>query len=394
MGRQDRVSGKPVLKSPVNTKSHTVVAQQPRAQAPKLNNLPNNAGTSSMSKSHNSNYPRLPAPGKKIPEYSTNSEVSIAQNFNQNPNESISQVTPEAIQDESIWTLSQGKKNKNSPSKAHSSSLFAPSSNRIPATKFTISQSATKFFSNPQVLAEEIIKHKKINQRNIKKAFLFGNLVVIATDDPDTKRTLEEDWPDNAFINGVKTINKGLTPDTKPIKIIIVVNQAIVDLDCQETKDQLCAQGVSEAHHIVSKINEQKNTGLIREVTFNKESAERLIRDKIKLGLYLFKVQYDLRVIQCYNCAKFSHFSGNCRNRTACANCAQEHFLKDFPNKPKKESTRCANYGEKHYACSRKCPVMENELKRKLMKLSPNYAGKAIEKRNKQQVNPAVNLNP
>ena len=102
--------------------------------------------------------------------------------------------------------------------------MIASSSARIPATKFTISQAATKFFSNPQVLAREITKHKKVDQSNIKKASLFGNLVVIATDDPDTKRILEEDWPDNAFINGINKYNKSLTTDSKPIKIIIIVN--------------------------------------------------------------------------------------------------------------------------------------------------------------------------
>ena len=51
---------------------------------------------------------------------------------------------------------------------------------RIPASKFTISQSAVKIFNKPKALAEEIIKHKKLQENTTKILKLThqkGNLI-------------------------------------------------------------------------------------------------------------------------------------------------------------------------------------------------------------------------
>ena len=135
---------------------------------------------------------------------------------------------------------------------------------RIPDTKFTISQSAVKIFNNPRALSEEIINHKKVARRNIKKAAIYGNLVIIATDDVDTKKILEEEWPTNAFIHGVRKPMKNPQKQTNSLKMVIFAKDAEIDLECTETKDQLSIQGILEAKHLVSKNKENQNTGIIK----------------------------------------------------------------------------------------------------------------------------------
>ena len=167
---------------------------------------------------------------------------------------------------------------------------------RIPATKFSISPAAARVFANPKSLADEIIRHKKISKRFIKKANLYGNTVIIATDDLDTKRVLEEEWPPEAFLHGIKFQKKDLNLNDKPIRMIIFAKQASIDLDCVETREQLLAQGITEAKHLTSRIKDKGNTGIIRATIANKEKAETLIRNKVKIGFSVFKAQYDVKV--------------------------------------------------------------------------------------------------
>ena len=103
--------------------------------------------------------------------------------------------------------------------------------------------------TKPKVLEDEIIKHKSINKNHIKKALLYGNTVFIATDDPNTKQILEEDWPPDAFQHGVNALKKGAVNAEKTVKMVIFAKQAYIDLECQDTKDQLLEQGIIEAIH-------------------------------------------------------------------------------------------------------------------------------------------------
>ena len=254
------------------------------------------------------------------------------------------------------------------------SNVYSSQTSKIPATKFTINKHVINLFSNPKVLADEIIRHKKISKRNIKKVSLFGNTVIIATDDLDTKRILQEEWPADAFKHGINLLKKETKETKNEIKMIIFAKKFEIDLECPDIKEQLLSQGILEASHVVSKTNVNKKTGIIKILVENKEKAEALIRDRAKIGFSHFKVQHDIRVLQCYKCSKFGHHAANCTNRLVCANCSEEHLLKDCPNRGNKVATRCANCGLSHYACSRSCRVMKEEINSRLRRVSPSYA--------------------
>ena len=131
--------------------------------------------------------------------------------------------------------------------------------------------------------------------------------------------------------------------------MVICSKQANIDLDCDETRRLLLTQ---ETKHLVSRIKDKGNTGIIKATVINKEKAEALILNKVRIGFSVFKAQYDIKVLQCYNCTKFGHHAANCTNKIACAKCAGEHLLKDCPNRLNKEATKYANCVKNHSACS------------------------------------------
>ena len=319
--------------------------------------------------------PHPPIAGKTIPASASSEEGSASNKVNQNYFSEIEHESPDECSSVTIKTAKQA---------GHTAPYSNKLERKIPATKFTISKNAASVFQNPKLLEDEIIKHKSINKNHIKKAFLYGNTVIIATDDPNTKQILEEDWPSDAFQHGVKALKKGTENAEKTVRMVIFAKQAHIDLECQETKDQLLEQGITEATHLTSKVKSNGFTGIIKANVINKEKAESLLLNKVKIGFSIFKAQYDVRILQCYNCAKFGHHAANCRNRPACINCAGNHLLKDCPNKLNKEATKCANCGMNHYACSRSCKAMENAIENRLVKISPSFSQAVSNKINNQ----------
>lgn len=76
--------------------------------------------------------------------------------------------------------------------------------------------------------------------------------------------------------------------------------------------------------------------------------------------MVLFKVKIEVEpfisaIIQCNNCWFYGHRREECKNKTKCLNCSQEHlFDKDFKF-CKDENTKCSNCGDGHKANFRKC---------------------------------------
>ena len=169
--------------------------------------------------------------------------------------------------------------------------------------------------------------------------------------------------------------------------MVIFARDAEIDLECNEIKDQLANQAILEAKHSVSKFRKNQSTGIIKISVSNKEKAESLIKNKVRIGFSFFKVQYDVRILQCFNCSKFGHHAGQCQNDAVCAKCAGNHLLKDCPHKADKEARKCANCNGRHFACSRSCQVMETQIRNKVMKISPSYASITSSSRARSDLN-------
>ena len=74
-----------------------------------------------------------------------------------------------------------------------------PSPHKLPAVKLIINKNATKRYSNPIKLSEEIFTHQKINKEKIKFISIKDGIVFIATDDEETDKELLKPWPLEAF---------------------------------------------------------------------------------------------------------------------------------------------------------------------------------------------------
>ena len=83
--------------------------------------------------------------------------------------------------------------------------------------------------------------------------------------------------------------------------MIIFAKQASIDR--VETREQLLALGITEEKHLTSRIKDKCNTGIIRATIANKEKAETLIRNEVKIRFSVFKAQYDVKVLHYYKCA-------------------------------------------------------------------------------------------
>ncbi|KIV98360.1 uncharacterized protein PV09_09800 [Verruconis gallopava] len=69
------------------------------------------------------------------------------------------------------------------------------------------------------------------------------------------------------------------------------------------------------------------------------------------------------RLKQCFNCQKYGHIGTQCKARTACGHCAQEHNSRDCPSKadtPKK----CAGCNGPHESWNRHCKIRKEQLTR------------------------------
>ena len=95
-------------------------------------------------------------------------------------------------------------------------------------------------------------------------------------------------------------MKKGAENAEKTVTMVIFANQAYIDLECQDTKDQLLEQGITKATHLKSKVKSNGSTGIIKATVINKEKDEALLLNKVKIGFSIFKAQYDVRILQCY----------------------------------------------------------------------------------------------
>lgn len=72
------------------------------------------------------------------------------------------------------------------------------------------------------------------------------------------------------------------------------------------------------------------------------------------------------KVIQCFKCQAYGHFSKNCYKSLKCVLCTGAHALQDCPLKHKPDQLlKCANCGENHSAGSRDCMVYKRILENK-----------------------------
>lgn len=97
-----------------------------------------------------------------------------------------------------------------------------------------------------------------------------------------------------------------------------------------------------------------------------------------------FKVtEYIRPLLQCFNCYKFHHGSGSCKNKKVCSICAGDH---DYRLCNKQESLCCVNCKGDHIAISYSCPIKAAKIAIIKNKISGKTSYASVVKNTSQQI--------
>lgn len=101
--------------------------------------------------------------------------------------------------------------------------------------------------------------------------------------------------------------------------------------------------------------------------------------------------EYVRPLLQCFNCYKFNHGSGSCKNIQICSICSQNHNYRDCPNK---NNVKCSNCSGPHVAISNACPVKSSKIAEIKNRIAGNFTYATVASKNpKTNFPPLPNLN-
>ena len=111
----------------------------------------------------------------------------------------------------------------------------------------------------------------------------------------------------------------------------------------------------------------------------NKESADSLIRNGIRLSYIRYRIEEyrsPIKLIQCFKCQGFNHIAKNCKKeKTICPKCGSDnHPIDEQTNKPicNAEKKQCINCGNEHSSAAPFCPKKQERLQYIKAKISNN----------------------
>ena len=240
---------------------------------------------------------------------------------------------------------------------------------KIPAIKFKIAADISDKFKNQVELTKEINRcHQHLNKRAIKFVSLKGNLIIIATDDQDTYDLLSSNWPNDAFLKGIRMLEKNVQNKSSNKTLIIKGVHPSIDINDQEIAEQLKKQGLINVSRIISK--SKQTTSLLKAEAIDQDTYKACLLNKIKIGYIRCHTEPLRTVLQCFKCQKVGHTHFNCKSETVCPKCSGNHSLKECLVD---NQVKCINCGGDHFACARKCPFLKEAAKTKQI---PNPATK------------------
>jgi hypothetical protein len=189
--------------------------------------------------------------------------------------------------------------------------------------------------------------------------------LIIKTDSENDYHYLSSDWDPKAFEHGVtKLIN-----EPKFFIAIYDVKNSFDVNDPDNKKFMLDNYNVTNMLRITKK-STNTPTELIKAIINNKETFDHITGlKKIKIGHSYVKVapwKFDLQPDQCYHCQKIGHLKATCpdiNQMQTCVRCAKQHPL---PCKITNSAEfKCVNCLQNHASCSKSCPKLMEEAKRK-----------------------------
>ena len=229
---------------------------------------------------------------------------------------------------------------------------------RLEAIHLKIHPNLAEKYRDPYLLREEITRHKKVNIKHIKTASFFKNssTICLVTDDPETHKELSSPWAPDAFTKGAELIPRNASPAKNDPKTATLSGlPTSLDLESNDVKEELTAQGITEAKRVIKKKTNEKTT--IVHLTFaNKESMEAAIKNRIRLALTTYRVERVIKILQCFRCQRLGHTTRSCQFPEKCVRCSGPH---NHSTCSPDTQPKCANCHGPHSACSRQCPVLK-----------------------------------
>jgi hypothetical protein len=226
-------------------------------------------------------------------------------------------------------------------------------------------------------IAEQIKKF--FPEMSIKSAFVSKDkqLIIYVTKEDDYKKiTTDQNWLSKSFEKGISLINK-------KSRYYFCIRNCFTKLkdENDEIRKELEEEyGIVNATNIIKK-STNSQTGVVKLETDSKEKYEKIMSDGcIYLGLTRFKVSKwnsPGSINLCFNCQETGHKKENCKKKTVCPLCTEEHQLKECTKS--QDKLKCYRCGEKHPVFSRKC-------KENMIPTKASYTTNS----NKQQKAPAL----
>ena len=140
-----------------------------------------------------------------------------------------------------------------------------------------------------------------------------------------------------------RLIIKNIPNDMLPSDIIETINRNCAEINNLEDKEMKVVT--------VLKSNLWNGSSIIIQVSPNVRKIL-LKRDKVKLGMCIYPIEDDIRLLQCFSCLKYGHLAAHCRNKIiTCGICSQSHNTRNCPN----FDIRKSNYAAYSKLDNKKC---------------------------------------
>ena len=127
-------------------------------------------------------------------------------------------------------------------------------------------------------------------------------------------------------------------------------------------------QGIINATRIMQKRNGLLTKSMSICLTFKTPN----LPSKIQIGYEIFSVKpYIPPIIRCFNCQRLGHVAGNCRSKTRCVRCGEQHSFQDCT---KKDQVKCCRCGENHSSAYEGCNSFKQERQIQKIKITQNIS--------------------